>query len=86
MNQIQLIVIQGSNGHLTPMALMFKRASAMANAYEVKGGKVQAIYGKVFKNRDSFLKELYFQNDNIEPWQTKSPVKLVKIFFKSETI
>ena len=67
MNQIQLIVIQGSNGHLNPMALMFKRASAMANAYEVKGGKVQAIFGKVFKNRDSFLKELYFQNDNIEP-------------------
>ena len=54
MNQIQLVVIQGSNGHLNPMALMFKRASAMANAYEVKGGKIQAIFSKVFKNRDFF--------------------------------
>lgn len=68
MNQIQLVVIQGSNGHLNPMALMFKTASAMANAYEVKGEKVQAIFSKVFKNRlFFFFKELYFQNDNIGP-------------------
>lgn len=52
MSHIQLVVIQGSNSHLSPMTLMFKTPSAMSNAYEVKGEKVQAVFSKVFKNRD----------------------------------
>ena len=55
MNHIQLVVIQGSNGHLSPMTHKFKTPSAMSNAYEVKREKVQAVFSKVFKNRDFFF-------------------------------
>ena len=83
MSHIQLVVIQGSKGHLSPMTLMVKTHSAMSNAYEVKGKRFRQSLAKFLRIETFFFfKELHFQNDNIGPWQTKSPVKLIKSIFK----